>query len=180
MLKHLLRRLFCQPSRNSPVGDNRGDRSSVPAPAVVPIPDPIREVPKPVADTLSKLSRERLSQCHPDLQRVVELAAGRYPMAVIQGHRGEKEQNEAFSRGNSKLKWPNSKHNSLPSMAVDLVPMPLDWNNVKRFDELAVVVKAAAKELGVELVWGGDWKSFKDRPHYELRRSTSPNSSNSN
>ncbi|WP_084494694.1 M15 family metallopeptidase [Alkanindiges illinoisensis] len=26
----------------------------------------------------------------------------------------------------------------------------------------------AAKELNIPLEWGGDWKNFKDGPHYQL------------
>jgi peptidoglycan LD-endopeptidase CwlK len=120
--------------------------------------------------TLSQLSRKRLSECHPDLQRLVELASSRLPLAVIQGHRNEADQNAAFDRGNSKLRWPKSRHNSLPAEAVDLVPQPLDWNNISRFEELGRVVKQAALDLGIEIDWGGDWKKFRDYPHFELRR----------
>jgi hypothetical protein len=45
---------------------------------------------------------------------------------ILCGHREEKEQNEAFNKGNSKLKWPQSKHNSLPSLAVDIAPFPVN------------------------------------------------------
>ena len=95
--------------------------------------------------------------------------------SVICGHRGEKEQNEAYSTGNSKLKYPKSKHNSMPSMAVDIVPYPLDWKNIDSFKALAVEVKKVwdkiptAEREGFDLSWGGDWKTFKDMPHYELR-----------
>jgi peptidoglycan L-alanyl-D-glutamate endopeptidase CwlK len=33
---------------------------------------------------------------------------------------------------------------------------------------MAANVKAAAKKLGIRITWGGDWKSFKDGPHFEL------------
>ena len=116
----------------------------------------------------SKLSLERLATCHLDLQRVAKAAIKRTDFTVSCGHRGEQEQNEAFARGFSKLKFPNSKHNKTPSLAMDLVPYPVDWEDVKRFDELAVIVKEEAIKLGVSLTWGGNWPKFKDRPHYEL------------
>jgi peptidoglycan L-alanyl-D-glutamate endopeptidase CwlK len=40
-----------------------------------------------------------------------------------------------------------------------------DW---PLYDRLAVGVKQAAFEEGVPLEWGGDWKSFKDGPHWQL------------
>jgi peptidoglycan L-alanyl-D-glutamate endopeptidase CwlK len=96
--------------------------------------------------------------------------------SVICGFRGEKEQNEAYSSGHSKLKWPQSKHNKIPSEAVDIVPYPIDWNDERRFRDLGQVVKEIWDRLppekteGYELSWGGDWKSFKDFPHFELRK----------
>jgi peptidoglycan L-alanyl-D-glutamate endopeptidase CwlK len=95
---------------------------------------------------------------------------------VICGFRGEREQNEAYNRGNSKLKWPQSKHNQTPSLAVDIVPYPIDWNDERRFRTLGTVVKEIWAQLpeekkeGWSLSWGGDWKTFKDFPHFELRK----------
>lgn len=118
---------------------------------------------------LSSLSRKRLSTCHPDLIAVVTLASERVPMAVICGHRGEVDQRAAFANGFSKKNWPDSPHNTVPSRAVDITPLPLDWQDVAAFERVAKVVKMAAKELGVEVEWGGDWKKFKDRPHFQLK-----------
>mgnify|MGYP000911445906 CR=1 FL=1 len=33
---------------------------------------------------------------------------------------------------------------------------------------LIEIVVAVAKEMGMEIVWGGDWKTLYDTPHYEL------------
>jgi peptidoglycan L-alanyl-D-glutamate endopeptidase CwlK len=60
------------------------------------------------------------------------------------------------------------RHNYRPALAADLAPYPLDWNDTARFEALAKVVLACAKRLGVPLTWGGDWKRFKDFPHFEL------------
>jgi peptidoglycan L-alanyl-D-glutamate endopeptidase CwlK len=35
-------------------------------------------------------------------------------------------------------------------------------------------MKQAATDLNVPIVWGGDWKSFRDGPHFELNRSKYP------
>ena len=61
-----------------------------------------------------------------------------------------------------------SNHNYSPSRAVDIVPYPIDWNDLGRFKELSEVVKKAMQTVGITIAWGGDWKSFKDYPHYEL------------
>lgn len=118
---------------------------------------------------LGKKSKERLEQCHPDIRRVVEMAADRFPLTVLCGHRNEAEQNEAFRKGASKLQWPKSRHNSLPSEAVDLAPYPINWADTGRFKKMAEVVLAVAGELGVSLDWGGNWNKFIDMPHFEIR-----------
>lgn len=118
---------------------------------------------------LSSLSRKRLATCHLDLVSVVTLAAERTPLAVLVGHRGEIDQRAAFANGFSKLDWPKSPHNSFPSRAVDLAPLPLDWQDVAAFERMAKVVKMAAKELGIAIEWGGDWKRLVDRPHFQLK-----------
>jgi peptidoglycan L-alanyl-D-glutamate endopeptidase CwlK len=89
---------------------------------------------------------------------------------IICGHRGREDQNAAFKAGTSKVQWPNSYHNTTPSLAVDAAPYPLRWDDLKGFEELAKVVKRKAKELKIEIEWGGDWKKFKDYPHYQLAK----------
>lgn len=118
--------------------------------------------------TFSKRSLDNLAQCDARLQKVAHEAIKHFDFVVTCGHRGKTAQNEAFAKGNSKLKWPDSLHNKKPSLAFDAAPYPIDWADVKRFDRMGAVMKAAAKTVGVKIVWGGDWKSFKDRPHFEV------------
>jgi len=69
-----------------------------------------------------------------------------------------------------------SKHNYLPSLAVDVAPYPIDWNNIQRFKDMAKSYIESAKEEGIKIVWGADWdmdgdiKEHKliDYPHFEL------------
>lgn len=121
---------------------------------------------------LSKLSQERLDTCHPLLQKVVKEAIKTFDFSVACGYRGEQEQNEAYARGFSQKKFPDSRHNSKPSQAVDLVPYPLDWKNIESFKAMAIAVKAAAAKVGVTIEWGGDWRKFKDYPHFQLPAGT--------
>jgi peptidoglycan L-alanyl-D-glutamate endopeptidase CwlK len=129
---------------------------------------------------LGKVSEWKLMGCHPDLQRLVREVYARLPhpydLAVTDGHRGEKAQNAAFAAGRSSKEWPYSKHNELPSRAVDLAPYPIDWNDRERFVFLMGFVKAVAVDLGIEIRLGMDWNSdsrtsderFRDYPHVEL------------
>jgi len=118
----------------------------------------------------SKTSQDKLNTCHPDLIRLMEVALKTSPMdfSIICGHRGEKEQNEAVKAGTSKLDYPHGKHNKLPSLAVDIAPYPIDWNDLQRFADLAKHIKKTANNLDISIWWGGDWRALKDFPHYEL------------
>lgn len=117
---------------------------------------------------LSQRSLDNLAECHKDLRRVAEEAIKTFNFTVICGHRGKKEQDEAYATGKSKVRYPNSKHNKRPSHAFDAVPVPLDWNDKASFNAMGRAFKAAANRVGVGIKWGGDFKSFYDGPHIEL------------
>lgn len=125
---------------------------------------------------LTALSISRLKTCHPLLQKIVETVAAKHDIAVLCGHRGEVDQRNAVRDGKSKLQWPNSRHNSYPSRAVDIAPLPLNWEDHESFCRLAGVVKKVASDLGITLRWGGDWdrdgvareKGENDLVHFEL------------
>jgi len=119
--------------------------------------------------SFSQTSLARLATCDPELQRLFNEVLQRVDCTVICGHRAEEAQNKAVAEGKSQTKWPHSKHNSLPSRAVDAGPWPLYWYDLKSFDQFAAVVKTVAAELNIEIEWGGDWVSFKDRPHFQLK-----------
>lgn len=97
-------------------------------------------------------------------------------IVVVCGHRGEAAQEAAFAAGNSKKHWPDSKHNELPSNAVDVAPYPVDWKDKLSFARLAGYVFAVADELDIEVRWLGDGnqngksddESFLDIDHFEL------------
>ncbi len=126
--------------------------------------------------SFSPSSRERLSECHPTLIAVLNRAIKLKDFTVLEGHRREERQNVMFRTGKSKLKWPNSKHNQSPSLAVDIAPYPIDWNDFREFDYLAGLVIGIGHQMGVEIRWGGDWNRngalsdnrFNDLPHFEL------------
>ena len=123
----------------------------------------------------SKRSLKNLSTCHIDLQTLFNEVIQYVDCTVTCGHRDEMEQNLAFERGFSKLEYPKSKHNSLPAMAVDVIPYPVDWGNKKRFIDFGNFVLEKAYSLYKDglithrVEWGGLWSSFPDLPHYQLR-----------
>lgn len=121
---------------------------------------------------LSKTSESRLNGCHPDLRLIVRGVIKEMDIAVLCGPRGKEEQNEAYRTGKSKVKYPNSKHNTGEeagrelSDAVDIAPYPIDWNDISRFKKMLEIVERVAKEHNIKIRLGRDF-SFKDYPHIE-------------
>ena len=129
----------------------------------------------------SSRSTQRLSTCHPDLVLLFDeaLADPACPsdISIIEGFRGRDRQNEMKTQGKSQLAWPKSRHNQVPSMAVDAAPyvggISWDWDY---YHPLARHIKRVWERLQAEgqvdpshrLTWGGDWQSFPDGPHWQL------------
>lgn len=132
---------------------------------------------------LSKTSLDRLSTCHEDLIIFCNELIKYYDFTVVCGHRGQEEQDKAYADGYSKVKFPNSKHNSYPSMAVDLAPWEgkLDWGRDQMIF-FAGFAQGVAKRLYDEglikhdIVSGIDWDNdrdindtrFFDAPHFQI------------
>ena len=124
----------------------------------------------------SASSKRQLSTCDERLQRVFNKVIEHYDCTIICGHRSEADQALAFERGKSELQWPDSKHNSLPSKAVDVMAYPINWFDDQRAAHFAGFVLGIAQGMGIKLRWGGDWDRdgeikdhrFKDYPHFEL------------
>ena len=118
----------------------------------------------------SKRSLDNLQSCDYRLQWLFHKVLEEHDCSIICGHRGEEEQNKAFAEGKSKLKYPQGKHNKTPSLAVDVLPYPFNgWEDKEQFKKFADIVKTKALNYGIDIVWGGDWTSFVDMPHWELK-----------
>jgi len=128
----------------------------------------------------SAASAAKLATCHHDLQRLFNEVVKHVDCTIICGYRGKAEQDAAVVGGRSTLKWPHGKHNKTPSLAVDVMPYPIDWSdspaNVEHLNYFAGIVQGIALSMGIEVRWGHDWdqntkpdtKGLVDRPHYEL------------
>ena len=121
---------------------------------------------------LGTRSLQSLSGVHPDMVAVVKRAIEitEVDFTVIEGIRNINRQRELFKAGKSTTM--NSRH--ITGHAVDMVPWPVDWEDLERFEVMSEAMKAAAEELEIPIVWGGDWKSFYDAPHFELDRKVYP------
>lgn len=89
------------------------------------------------------------------LQHLLNEVIKHYDCSVTSGYRGKEKQNEYFQLGLSKVEYPNSKHNVMPSQAVDVVPYPVDWEDWKRFYHFGGFVLGIAKSMKLEIRWGG-------------------------
>jgi len=124
-----------------------------------------------------KRSIGRLQTCDQKLQELFYEVVKHFDCSIIEGHRGEERQNKAFADGKSKVKYPNGKHNQNPSIAVDVAPYPIDWSDRDRFHYFGGFVLGVAKEMGMNIRWGGDWNQdthtkdnkFDDLVHFEIK-----------
>lgn len=125
-------------------------------------------------------SMERLKGVHPKLIEVAELALSRslidYTIGPYGGKRNLETQKMLKDRGSSRTL--KSRH--LDGCAIDMVTwrrLPAtgkygyDWSRWSDYAYIAKLMKQAAIELNIPIEWGGDWKSFKDGPHFQLPRS---------
>ena len=131
-------------------------------------------------------SKKRLNTCHIDLKILFNHVIKQIDCSVLCGYRNKKDQDKAVAEGHSKAKYPNGRHNAMPSNAVDVVPYPVDWNDRERFFYFAGLVLAMADmlydigQMKHRVRWGGNWKGFEngkidfskntfdDLPHFEL------------
>jgi peptidoglycan L-alanyl-D-glutamate endopeptidase CwlK len=132
----------------------------------------------------SQTSINKLITCDERLQVICNEAIEIVDFVVLEGHRGQKAQNEAVAKGTSKLLWPHGKHNSMPSKAIDIAPylpeVKIDWKDMIAFGRLMGVIQAIAHKHGFKvrfgLDWDGDFRSvdrdpdedFLDAPHVEI------------
>ena len=111
----------------------------------------------------------KLATCDPKLQDVFHRVILHRDCTILSGTRGELEQNELVRNGRSQLEYPKSKHNKKPkSIAIDTAPYPIDWEDIPRFIEFGGFVLGMAASMNIALIWGGNWKTFRDYGHFEL------------
>jgi hypothetical protein len=122
-------------------------------------------------------SKMQLHTCDDRLKELFKKVVKDFDCTVIEGYRGKTKQNSAYDRGNSKLRFPRGRHNRMPSVAVDVIPYPIDWKDRDRMHYFAGYVLGIAKTMGLNIRWGGDWdqdtktkdNKFDDLVHFEIK-----------
>lgn len=124
----------------------------------------------------SQRSLDNLKNVDERLVRICNELIKRVDFTVIEGFRSLERQKELYDKGFSKIDGisKKGKHNYSPSLAIDIIPFkkghnPFDGSKESdiMFDNLAKEFKQVAKELGINIAWGGDWK-FIDKPHFQI------------
>ena len=119
-----------------------------------------------------KRSRERLKGVDRRLVSVLNELIKIMDVTIIEGVRSQERQDELVAQGASKTKY--SKH--ITGDAVDLAPYPINWKDRERFHYMGGMLRGIAKNMNVNIRWGGDWDSdgeikdnnFDDLVHVEL------------
>ena len=135
-------------------------------------------------------SRDQLETCHPDLQTLFNAVIQEVDCSVTCGYRNKEDQDKAVATGKSNAVFPEGKHNTNPSTAVDVYPYPIDYRDKDRYYWFAGWVLAKAEilrnvgEINYKVRWGGNWDGLNngkidfsynrrkdvldDKPHFEL------------
>jgi hypothetical protein len=119
---------------------------------------------------------DKLRTCHPDLIRLMLEVDKVSPGIIIAcGFRGETEQNAAYARGASGVKWPHGAHNKTPSRAVDAYPPNYPFTGSSKVQvamctDFQAQVRKIAEGLGIKLRPIIKARGAPDLPHYELEQ----------
>lgn len=123
---------------------------------------------------LSQRSLSRLEGVHPRLVALAREAIALSPVdfMISEGLRTPQRQIALVRAGASRTKY--SRH--LTGHAIDVAAMVdgqvrWDW---PLYPRIAAAFKAAAVRHGTAIVWGGDWPTLRDGPHFELDRKAFP------
>lgn len=126
----------------------------------------------------SQKSLDKLETCHPDLQKVFKEVIKYVDCTIIEGVRSVETQEEYVRTGKSRtMESKHLKQNDGYSHAIDVAMYPIDWNDRDNFVYFAGFVIGVASQMGIKIIWGGDWNSnfrtkdtnFFDGPHFQLK-----------
>jgi len=133
-----------------------------------------------VSRTWGKNSKRHYDTLDPCLKKIMDRVLQEVAdISLISGHRTPDEQYDLWVAGKTTVRWPDSKHNAIPSRAVDFQPYPYPDSEEKLWGALGYIAGRAieiAREDGIILRWGGDWdrdgdmtdQSFDDLFHLEI------------
>ena len=118
--------------------------------------------------SFSERSKAKLETVDIKLQNLMNVAIKEspYDFSITEGIRTMKRQRELVAQGKSKT----LKSYHLRGKAVDIaiwIDGKVTWD-FKYYKPVADHIKQEARKLGYIITWGGDWKSLKDGPHFQI------------
>jgi len=130
-------------------------------------------------------SKNNLIGIHPDLVAVMNKAITNSPFdfTIVEGVRTVERQQELYAKGRKtagaivtncdgvRAKSSHQVKDDGYGYAVDLYAYydgSVQTNDVVKLKAIAAHIKHVSKKLGIKIEWGGDWKTIKDYPHFEL------------
>ena len=117
----------------------------------------------------SRRSKERLATCDQRLQDVFNEVIKHVDCSILEGYRNKERQNKLYDEKRTKVKYPNGRHNSNPSKAVDVTPYPVDWEDRERQTLFAGFVIGIARGMGHKIRWGGNWDMYEEKGRWEVK-----------
>lgn len=137
----------------------------------------------------SKRSLDNLNGVHPKLRELMEASIKDSPedFTITEGLRTQQRQKELYAQGRTTkgIKVTNadgvknkSNHQAKSDgfgYAVDLYPyfngsvQVSHTETIPRLKRIADHIKNKAKQMNIKVIWGGDWKSPYDPPHFEIK-----------
>jgi peptidoglycan L-alanyl-D-glutamate endopeptidase CwlK len=125
---------------------------------------------------LSKRSSKHLSGVNPKLIDIIKLALQitkvDFGIPITGGLRTVEQQQELYRQEKSQCDGIIAKSNHQTGNAFDVfayVDGKASWD-IDDLNEVATAILAAASQLEIQLTWGGHWKNFVDRPHFEIKQ----------
>ena len=113
-------------------------------------------------------SKAKLRTCDERLQKLFNEVVEHIDCTIIEGRRTDQDQQKAYNEGKSHLKPGQSKHNNKVSLAVDVAPYPIDWEDLNRFYYFSGIVRGIAFARNIPIRWGGDWDNDNDLKDQKL------------
>jgi peptidoglycan L-alanyl-D-glutamate endopeptidase CwlK len=126
---------------------------------------------------LSKRSYERLNGIESILIAILTESIKNSPFDFgiprSGGLRTAEEQNELFKKKRSKCNGYTTKSKHQSGLAFDIYiydakTKTANWDKSKLTEVAQHILKIADDEFKTQLNWGGNWKSWKDYPHFQL------------
>ena len=126
-------------------------------------------LPHHTSDPQCPLCDYKLTQAHDVLRDWFNThVKPQYPDAHVSwSYRNKQDQDRCLAENKTRLEFPMSKHNQIPSLAIDLFEIDQAGHGVWN-PKFFVALNEYNEGNGFPIGWGGRWRSLGDGDHFEL------------